>query len=102
VDLARAARVAEELDPAGAVDEVEEDELAVAAPRHDAAGDPPRFPRLLPRLEPRGLVANIGHERPVLKTLRQRPSSRLCGSHVAFRKQHSPDSSRGLSKFLFD
>ena len=36
------ARGAEELDPAGAVDEVEEDELAHVAARHDAAGEAPR------------------------------------------------------------
>src|SRR5205085_8559652 len=61
VDLARAARVAEELDAAGAIDEVEEDELPVAAPRHHAAGDPARLPRLLPRLQPLRLRANVGY-----------------------------------------
>ena len=39
LDLARALDVAHELDPAGAVDEVEEDELAHVAPRHHAAGE---------------------------------------------------------------
>ena len=40
VDLARLRRLADHLDPARAVDDVEEDELAHVAPRHRPAGDP--------------------------------------------------------------
>ena len=39
VDGARALGLAEELDPPGAVDEVEEDELPVPAASHDAPGE---------------------------------------------------------------
>ena len=38
VDLARARGGAQELDPAGAVDEVEEDELPHVTPRHHPSG----------------------------------------------------------------
>ena len=40
----------EELDLPGAVDEVEEDELPVPAPAHDATGEPPRLRLGLERL----------------------------------------------------
>ena len=76
VDLARPARVAEKLDPAGAVDEVEEDELAVPPPPEHAAGEPPlvrptRCPARAtrtPRAHARDLVA-------VGKALRQHAAS---------------------------
>ena len=48
VDLAGARGRAEELDPAAAVDEVEEDELAHVAPREHASGEPPRLVALGP------------------------------------------------------
>ena len=41
------ALLAQELNPAGAVDEVEEDELPVPAAGHHAAGDPPLLGTLL-------------------------------------------------------
>ena len=43
VDLARARRRAQQLDAPGAVDEVEEDELAQVAARHHAAREPARL-----------------------------------------------------------
>ena len=52
VDLAGATGVAEKLDPAGAVDEVEEDELPHLAAGHDTAGEPALLARLVSRLEP--------------------------------------------------
>ena len=56
VDLARLRRLADHLDPARAVDDVEEDELAHVAPRHRPAGDPARRLGRLPCLERLALV----------------------------------------------
>ena len=51
VDVADTPGVAHELDAAGAIDEVEEDELAHLATRHDAPGEPPRLVEVAARLE---------------------------------------------------
>ena len=62
----------EQLDPAAAVDEVEEHQLAHVAPRHDAPGKPARRRCLGLGLERVGLGANRGDLVPVRETLRQR------------------------------
>ena len=57
VDLAGAVDRAEELDPARAVDEVEEDELPHVAAREHAAGEPALARRLLARARARSASA---------------------------------------------
>ena len=64
VDVADPARVAHELDAPRAVDEVEEDELAHLAPRHDAAGEAPRLVELAAGFERLGRGANGARSRP--------------------------------------
>jgi hypothetical protein len=71
VDLARPARVAEELDAARAVDEVEEHELAVSSAGHDTPGDAARLVGLGPGLERGGLLADGRDLDAVGKPLRQ-------------------------------
>ncbi len=51
VELADPARVAHQLDPAGAVDEVEEDELSHLAPGHDAPREPASLLKVCPGIE---------------------------------------------------
>ena len=70
VDRAGAILLAEELDAARAVDEVEEDELAHVAPREHAAGDAHRAVGGLARLERLGGGAHGGHVVAVGKALR--------------------------------
>ena len=70
VDLARLRRLADHLDPARAVDDVEEDELAHVAPRHRAAGDPARRVGRLPGLERLALVPDRRDLVPVGEALR--------------------------------
>ena len=80
VDVHRPGAVgrAEELDPARAVDEVEEDDLAHVSPAHDAAGQAARRLGLGPRLERLGLGADGGHLDPVGEALGQgRPRWRV-------------------------
>jgi hypothetical protein len=77
VDVARLPRVAHELDPAGAIDEVEEDELSHLAPRHCAAGEPARVLRLRPGLERFCLGANRGDLVTVGESLRRRHGGRV-------------------------
>ena len=60
VDLAGARGRAQQLDAAGAVDEVEEDELPHVAPRHHAPGEAPRLGGLRPVLERLRLGAHGG------------------------------------------
>ena len=69
VDRTGLGRVAHELDAARAVDEVEEDELAHLAARHDAAGQAAGVLSLLARLERIGLRADGCHFVPVGKAL---------------------------------
>src|SRR5439155_13701922 len=77
VDLAGAARVAKELDPPRAVDEVDEHELAHVASAHDAAGETPRLGRLLPVRERLDLCTNGRDLDPVREALRQAHGRRV-------------------------
>ena len=70
VDLARLRRLADHLDPARAVDDVEEDELAHVAPRHRPAGDPADRVGRLPGLERLALVPDRRDLVPVGEALR--------------------------------
>ena len=72
VDLAGAAERAEELDPAAAVDEVEEDELAHVAPGEHPAGEAPLLGALDAGLERLGLRAHGGDLVAVRESLRRR------------------------------
>ena len=63
--------LAEELDPARTVDQVEEGQLPVLAPGHDAPGEASLLVALLVRLEPLGLGAHGRDLVPVRKSLRQ-------------------------------
>ena len=71
VDLARPFGRAEQLDPARAVDEVEEDELPHVAPGHHTAGDAQRLVGVLARFERLGGRAHGGDVVPVMKALGQ-------------------------------
>ena len=70
VDLAGLRRLADHLDPARAVDDVEEDELAHVAARHRPARDPAARLRRLPRLERLALLPDRGDLVPVGEALR--------------------------------
>ena len=59
VDVTDASGVAHELDPPRAVDEVEEDELAHLAPRHDATCEPARVLELAARLDRLSRSTNV-------------------------------------------
>ena len=76
VDRRRSDPVAEELDPPGAVDEVEEDDLPHVAAGHDAAGEPPRLVELASGLDPVGRRADIGDGVAIRKALRSRHGGR--------------------------
>ena len=69
VHLARALGRAEQLDPARAVDQVEEDELAHVAPRHDSARYPHRLVGVLAGLECLGGHPHGGHVIPIGEAL---------------------------------
>jgi hypothetical protein len=71
VDRARAFLCAQELDPARAVDEVEEDELPHIPPSHDPAGDAARLLRFLTGLERLSRGADGGDLDAVRKPSRQ-------------------------------
>ncbi len=79
VDVARASRIAHELDAPGAVDEVEEDELPHLAPRHDAAREPHRPVELGAGLEILGRGANVGDRDAIGKALRRHQGETLSG-----------------------
>ena len=70
VDLARLRGLADHLDPARAVDDVEEDELAHVAPRHRPSGDPADRVGRLPGLERLALVPDRRDLVPVGEALR--------------------------------
>ena len=70
VDVADPARVAHELDAAGAVDQIEEDELAHLAARHDAAGETPRLVELPAGVERVRCGADVGDRVSVREPLR--------------------------------
>ena len=72
VDLARDGDVADHLDAARAVDEVEEHELAHPPPRHRAPGEPPGRSELAPGLERLGLGPDRRDLVPVGEALRRR------------------------------
>ena len=69
--LAERRCIEEELDPAGAIDEIGEDELAHLPPRHDPPGDPPRLGTLSPSFEGLSVGADRCDLVPVGKALRQ-------------------------------
>src|SRR5262249_50234975 len=71
LDRPRAARVAEQLDPARAIDEIEEDDLPELAPRHHAARDVARVGGLDARLQLFSLGADNGDLVRVREALRQ-------------------------------
>ena len=71
VDLSGAARVAEKLDPPGAVDEVEEDELPHLAASDHSAGDAAFLVRFVARLQLFRLDADGGDLAPGRETLGQ-------------------------------
>ena len=72
VDLARLRDVADHLETPGAIDEIEEDELAHAAPGHRATGEPTGRPGLATRLERLRLGADGRDLVPVGEALRRR------------------------------
>ena len=77
VDLAGACRGAQELDPAAAVDEVEEDELAHVSPRQHAAREPPGLGAFLARLDALRLLADARDLVAVREPLRRRAHGHL-------------------------
>ena len=82
--------VADHLDPPGAVDEVEEDELAHPAPRHRAAGDAAASSGVAARLERLGLGPDRRDLVPVGEALR--------GSHSARRSYAPSDTERARAE----
>ena len=79
VDTAGPALVAEELDATRAVDEVEERQLPVPAPRHDPAGETALRVRLGARLERDRLLADRGYLVAVGEALRGTHGPRVYG-----------------------
>ena len=77
VELPRPRGVAEELEPAGAVDEVEEDQLAHLAASHDAARQAPGLLELGAGVERLGRGADRGDLLPVGEPLRTRHGPRV-------------------------
>ncbi len=67
----------EQLDPPGAVDEVEEDELPHVPPGHDPAGQPPALAALAPGLELLGVGADGDDLVPIRKPLRHPHGGRV-------------------------
>ena len=72
LDVADPARVADELDPSGAIDEVEEYELSHLAPRHDPTREAPFAPSLAAGFHRLCLGADGRDVVPVGKALRRR------------------------------
>ena len=77
VDLADPLLRAEQLDPAGAVDQVEERQLAHVAACHHPAGEPTLGRRLGARLDLLGLAAHVGDRVAVGEALRRRHGRRI-------------------------
>ena len=77
VHVADPAGVAHELHASRAVDEIEEDELAHLAARHDAAGEAPRLVELGSGVDPVGRCPNVGDGVSIGEPLMSRHGGRV-------------------------